>query len=137
RLPLAISVVHSPGRWCRGSTNVTEDLDKTHLLGPHSADSRTTVIIPPAEGTTLSASGGRLENHYPVLEMRGGKGVTGMGVVYIVEDAGRIFAVKSFQRRYARDLAFIERFVREARTWMLIGFHPNVVHAYRVEIIDA
>lgn len=116
---------------------MTEDLDKTQPLLSAQADDRSTLITPTEACQPMATVGGRLENHYPVLEVRGGRGVSGMGVVYIVEDAGRLYAVKTFQRRFARDLAFIERFVREARTWMLIGFHPNVVHAYRVEIIDA
>ena len=117
---------------------MTEDLDKTQPIGGARHDDRSTLIAhSKTPDTSLLATGGRLENHYPVLEVRGGKGVTGMGVVYVVEDQGKLYAVKTFQRRFARELAFIERFVREARTWMLIGFHPNVVRAYRVEIIDA
>lgn len=114
-----------------------EDLDKTQPYFALTEDDRSTLITPRDGAVSMATVGGRLENHYPVLEVRGGRGVTGMGVVYIVEDAGRLYAVKTFQRRFARELAFIERFVREARTWMLIGFHPNIVHAYRVEIIDA
>lgn len=119
-------------------SNKQEDLDRTIAVPQGHYDDRATVISrPPGYVSPPVPTGSRLENHYPVVEVRGGKGVTGMGVVYIVEDEGRLYAVKTFQRRFARELAFIERFIREARTWMLIGFHPNIVHAYRVEIIDA
>lgn len=83
-----------------------------------------------------------LEDRYVILETHGGSGESGMGVVFIVEEktagepggAPRRFAVKTFQPRFGRHLEFIERFIRESETWMLVGFHPNVVHAYRLEI---
>lgn len=121
-----------------GSMEVTEDPEITRVLAGQAHDDRSTIIAQRDDSQPAGAAiGARLENHYPVIEVRGGRGVTGMGVVYIVDDGGKMYAVKTFQRRFARELAFIERFVREARTWMLIGFHPNIVHAYRVEIIDA
>lgn len=81
--------------------------------------------------------GEELDGRYRIIERRGGHGKTGMGVVYLVEDGDQRFAVKSFQRRFGRDLLFIQRFIREARTWILIGAHPNIVRAYWVDIIDA
>ncbi len=83
-----------------------------------------------------------LEEHYTILETHGGSGQSGMGIVFIIEEktagaacgGGRRYAVKTFQPRYGRNLEFIERFIRESETWMLAGFHPNIVHAYRLEI---
>jgi serine/threonine protein kinase len=81
--------------------------------------------------------GDTIDGKYNVVQVFGGSGKSGMGVVYIVEIGGRRLALKSIQRRYAKDLSIVERFLREARTWMLLGFHPHIVHAYRIDIIDA
>ncbi len=92
---------------------------------------------PPSD--ELLGVGDLLDGRYRIAELRGGRGVSGMGVVYIVDDeaAGGRYAVKSFQRVYARKLLIVQRFVREARTWMLTGFHPNIVQAFHLDIIDA
>ena len=81
--------------------------------------------------------GALLDNRHSVLEVRGGRNVSGMGVVYIVSDGERRLAVKTFQRRFAQELPFVQRFIREAYTWMLLGFHPNIVRAYHLDIIQA
>ncbi|MCF6287022.1 MAG: serine/threonine protein kinase, partial [Candidatus Hydrogenedentes bacterium] len=84
------------------------------------------------------AIGYRLDDHFEIKEIRGGKGVSGMGIVFIVEDDhGRRYAVKTLQRRFRQELHLVQRFVREARTWMLIGVHPNIVCAQRLDIIEA
>jgi len=112
-----------------------EDPEKTRAVP---VEQLTTLLADdPSAGAQQEAAMAGIHKHYPVLEIRGGRGVSGMGVVYIVEDEGKLFAVKSFQPRFGRELAFVERFIRETRTWMLLGFHPNIVHAYRVDIIDA
>jgi len=82
--------------------------------------------------------GYRLDDRFEIVEIRGGKGASGMGIVYIVEDNhGRRSAVKTLQRRFRQELQLLQRFVREARTWMLIGAHPNIVCARRLDIIEA
>lgn len=98
-----------------------------------------TVIVggPPAEEPSLWPIGGEIEDRYHVLEIRGGRGISGMGVVYILEDDGRCLAAKTFQRRFAQRLDFIQRFIREAQTWILLGNHPNIVRAHHFDIIDA
>jgi len=79
-----------------------------------------------------------LDDRFEIVEIRGGRGSSGMGIVYIVEDGhGRRSAVKTLQRRFRQELHLIQRFVREARTWMLIGAHPNIVFAERLDIIEA
>jgi len=72
-----------------------------------------------------------------VIDIRGGDGITGMGVVYIVREGAKKLAIKTFQSRYASELPLIQRFIREAQTWILAGFHPNIVRAYRLEILQA
>jgi len=60
----------------------------------------------------------------------------GMGVVFIVLEK-RInykFAVKTFQDKYWRSIASVERFKREGILWTNLGKHPNIVQAHWVEI---
>ncbi len=78
-----------------------------------------------------------IDGKYQIEHVYGGSGKSGMGVVYIVSIGGRHIALKSVQLRYAKDHVIVERFLREARSWMLLGFHPHIVHAYRIDIIDA
>lgn len=97
-----------------------------------------TVIVPRrgSEDFELYPVGARIDDRYKVVDVRGGRGRSGMGIVYIVEeDDGRLLAAKTFQRRFARDLPLIQRFVREAQTWMRVGFHPNVTRALRLEMV--
>ena len=99
-----------------------------------------TVIISNSQGEIPHSQvvGTVLDDQYTIVEVRGGQGVSGMGVIFIVKDLqDRIYAVKTFQRRFAQDLSFIQRFIREARTWMLLGFHPNIAHAYSLDIIES
>ncbi len=90
-----------------------------------------------ADPRFITSPGCALDERYRVLEVKGGPGVSGMGVVYIVESEGKRFAAKTFQHRFSQNLPLVERFLREARTWLLTGFHTNIVHAYFLDIIDA
>ena len=109
--------------------------ETTVLLDAH----RTPVGIGPSQEphARLWSVGDAIEGRYTVVDIRGGRGVSGMGVVYILDDHGRRLAAKSFQEQFARNLPLIERFLREARTWLLTGFHPNIVHAHFLDIIEA
>ncbi|MFA6242180.1 MAG: protein kinase [Candidatus Hydrogenedentales bacterium] len=90
---------------------------------------------PPAENCLKV--GNLLDERYSVLDVRGGPGVSGMGIVYVLEAEGARFAAKTFQHQFSQNLSLIERFLREARTWILTGFHPNIVHAYFIDIVEA
>ncbi|HRI88064.1 MAG TPA: protein kinase [Candidatus Hydrogenedentes bacterium] len=90
-----------------------------------------------AESFRTSAIGSMLDDRYRVLDVKGGPGRSGMGVVYIVEADGVRLAAKTFQHQFSRNLSLVERFLREARTWLLTGFHANIVHAYYIDIIGA
>ena len=81
--------------------------------------------------------GNVLDGKYQVLEAKGGPGVSGMGVVYITDAGDTRYAAKTFQHQFGQNLALVERFLREARTWILTGFHVNIVHAYFIDIIGA
>ena len=69
----------------------------------------------------------KIDNQYRVTEKYYG----GMSVVYIVLDefSQRRFAVKTVKEEYIPDRTVVERFAIEARTWMNIGRHDNVVEA--------
>ena len=99
-----------------------------------------TLVVVPDNGSVAEAwaVGARIENRYTVAEICGGRGVSGMGIVYILDDdrRGRV-AAKTFQHRFAGNLSLVERFLREARAWLLAGVHPNIVRAYSLDIIDA
>lgn len=113
---------------------------ETEVLQPRQAQ-LSTLIVDEAPVEAISETwhvGYRLDDRYVIREIRGGQGSSGMGVVFIVEDdRGEWSAVKTLQRRYRRDLFLLQRFVREARTWMLVGAHPNIVRAKKLEIVEA
>lgn len=113
---------------------------KTEVLKQGSQQVSTLIVdhAPPAEIAETWHLGYRLDDRFEIIDIRGGKGASGMGIVFIVQDDhGRRSAVKTLQRRFRRELYLLQRFVREARTWMLIGAHPNIVRAERLEIVEA
>ncbi|MCC6143117.1 MAG: serine/threonine protein kinase [Candidatus Hydrogenedentes bacterium] len=113
---------------------------KTQVLTGAFAHADTMIVnAPPVEELSEAWHVGyRLDDRYEVKEIRGGKGASGMGIVFIVEDDhGTRSAVKTLQRRFRTELHLLQRFVREARTWMLVGAHPNIVCAHKLEIIEA
>ncbi|MCC6696328.1 MAG: protein kinase [Candidatus Hydrogenedentes bacterium] len=81
--------------------------------------------------------GNVLDGKYQVLEVKGGPGLSGMGIVYITDAGDTRYAAKTFQHQFSQNLDLVERFLREARTWILTGFHVNIVHAYFIDIIGA
>jgi len=113
---------------------------KTQVLKPNPRHVSTIIVdsTPLEEINETWHLGYRLDDRFEIIDIRGGKGSSGMGIVYIVEDGhGCRSAVKTLQRRFRRELHLLQRFIREARTWMLIGAHPNIVRADRLEIIEA
>lgn len=71
-----------------------------------------------------------------IIQILGGPGKSGMGIVYIGYDDihEEIAAIKTFQNRLFEDHAIVERFKWEAETWVRLGKHYNIVEAKRVEI---
>ena len=69
----------------------------------------------------------KIDNQYRVTEKHFG----GMSVVYIVLDefSQRRFAVKTLKQELLEDRTAISRFSAEARTWMNLGRHENIVEA--------
>jgi len=62
----------------------------------------------------------------------------GMGLVYVCHDLSehRLVALKTLQDHLITQFTGMERFVREARTWIMLGRHLNIVHASKVEQIQ-
>ena len=79
----------------------------------------------PPEGTTPAALG--------PYEIRGIIGAGGMGIVYQGWDArlNRSVAVKTLKPELAKEPAFCERFLREARAVASLS-HPNVTQIYYI-----
>jgi serine/threonine protein kinase len=74
--------------------------------------------------------GDLIEQRFEVQQIRRGF----MGVVYISYDRHRRRKVvlKTYQNKYLRDEAAIERFAAEVEIWMRLGSHPHIVRAYDV-----
>ncbi len=73
-----------------------------------------------------------------VLNIVGGAGKTGMGVVYICYHSrwDFIVALKSFQNRFLSSPEIIRSFKREALAWISLEKHPYIVNAISVDTFD-
>lgn len=76
----------------------------------------------------------KIDDQYRVVEKHRG----GMSIVYIVLDefSQRRFAVKTLKEELLLDRVAVNRFAQEARTWMNVGRHPNIVEAIIYREID-
>ncbi len=77
-----------------------------------------------------------IAGEYHVLNVFGGAGRSGQGVVYLVEekDAPAPFVLKTIQG--AQDAGRRAHLVREAEVWVSLGFHPYIVPALWVRELD-
>ncbi len=75
--------------------------------------------------------GDRIENRYEIHQILKG----GMGVVYICFDRENRhpFALKTFKDRYLNSQSIRDRFIREAKIWIELGKHRNIVRAHWVQ----
>jgi tetratricopeptide (TPR) repeat protein/tRNA A-37 threonylcarbamoyl transferase component Bud32 len=82
--------------------------------------------------------GDRIENRYEIHDIRGGPGKSGMGIVYVCYDREYkvLVAIKTFQDRFLKDHASINRFKWEAEAWVRLEKHHNIVQAKYVMEID-
>jgi len=71
--------------------------------------------------------GDKIDGQFEVI----GKHVGGMGIVYITVDdfSGRKYAVKSIKEELLKDPNTLRRFSMEARTWINLDRHDNIVQA--------
>lgn len=63
-----------------------------------------------------------------------GKSEGGMGVVFFCEDmeSGGKIVLKTLKDKHLREKT-VQRFIEEARIWLRLGYHPNIVWAKSVE----
>jgi len=76
----------------------------------------------------------KIDDQFKVVEKHRG----GMGLLYVVLDdfSQKRFAVKTLKEEGLEDRQMINRFAAEARTWMNVANHPNVVQAILCRQID-
>ena len=79
----------------------------------------------------------RLGIPYGPFEVTGLK-IGGQAVIYTVlaDHGSSIYALKTFQNWCYRDRGMFERFMREAEIMIDLGWHPNLLHAYTVFLIN-
>ena len=103
-------------------------------LNPDAAEIRSALLsLPPLPPEREDFQRGQIlhvqdmPHSFRVLEVKKG----GFGAVYVVEDLENQnrWAFKTFQSKYLWSDEDRERFMREARTWVRLDHHPNVVHA--------
>ncbi len=82
--------------------------------------------------------GDKLLDRYEIRDIKGGRGKSGMGIVYIALDSewNQMFAIKTFQTYYLWDKDVIDRFMNEAETWVHLERHTNIVFANFVKKIE-
>ncbi|MCX7597414.1 MAG: PQQ-binding-like beta-propeller repeat protein [Armatimonadetes bacterium] len=78
--------------------------------------------------------GQKIDNQFVVLDRFAG----GMGIVFVVLDelTHHKFAVKTLKPELIANPTAIDRFRQEARTWLSLGHHPNLVYAAVYREID-
>jgi serine/threonine-protein kinase len=126
---------YTPDAWTQALRSVIEQLAPTHVLLPHTYQTRDFVpmlaarLRKPAPSLT-----GRAVGHFQVHERIGGGG---MGVVYRATDMreGRTVALKVLQPALDADPAAPERFRLEARTLSALD-HPNICTVHEIGETD-
>jgi serine/threonine protein kinase len=76
---------------------------------------------------------------FKVLKVLGGEGITGIGVVYVVEDSkneNKVIAIKTLQDQFLELEKKVKTFKQEALSWVLLDHYPYVVNAFFVINID-
>jgi serine/threonine protein kinase len=81
-------------------------------------------------------AGDYIAGEYRILKVFGGKGRSGMGVVYLVEHRSfyEPFVLKTYQSDVLGERK--TRFLKEAETWVHLGSHPNIVRCLWVNEVD-
>lgn len=78
--------------------------------------------------------GYKIRNRYEIRDIKEG----GMGIVYIAYDHlwKQYFAIKTFKKEYLWNENAVNRFMREAETWINLDMHENIVLANLVVKIE-
>jgi tetratricopeptide (TPR) repeat protein len=82
-------------------------------------------------------AGDTICGRWQVRSICGGRGRSGMGVVYVVDDRlrGEVLAVKTLQPQFVGNHRIRELLRREANAWLGMGRHPNIVALNFVEAL--
>jgi serine/threonine protein kinase len=82
--------------------------------------------------------GDMIGSDFKVIDICGGEGKSGMGIVYVCLYAqlNVIIALKTFQDKFINFEEIKESFKQEAKIWINLESHPNIVNAGTFEIID-
>ena len=85
-------------------------------------------------GGTNWKIGEKIDNQYTVIKEH----IGGMGIVYEVVDdfSGKKYAVKSLRDDLLENKEAIERFSIEAKTWINLDHHINIVQAMMFRVVD-
>ncbi|MEW6112891.1 MAG: protein kinase, partial [Thermodesulfobacteriota bacterium] len=120
---LGFSVTRSPAGDVRGPKLVS--------VADRQTSARRDLARPPEEGEWKV--GETIENLYDVRDIKRG----GMGAVYIVHHKrwNVMLAVKSLLQSLRQNPEDRALFVKEAETWIQLGFHPNIAACYYVRTI--
>lgn len=83
--------------------------------------------------------GDAIQGRWVVRSICGGRGRSGMGVVYIVDDRlyGGTHAVKTLQPHLVADTRVRDLIRAEANLWLAMGRHPNIVALTYVETLQS
>ena len=108
--------------------------DNKNACLQHMLEEQTRETQSVAEPIEAWSKGYKIDNRYEILDIKEG----GMGIVYISCDreSYQIFAIKTFKKEYLWDEAAINRFMREAETWVNLDLHDNIVRASVVKKIE-
>ncbi len=81
----------------------------------------------------LWAVGEKIDNQYSIINEH----IGGMGIVYEVVDdfSGKKYAVKTLREDFLQNEEAIERFGVEAKTWVNLDHHPNIVQAMLFRVV--
>lgn len=82
--------------------------------------------------------GDKILNRLEIIEILGGPGKSGMGIVYLCYDCVQQTPVvlKTLQDRFLEDKSYRDQFINEAEVWVKLGKHRNIVNAYGVQEIE-
>ncbi len=119
-----------------GFSVTTTPVDKRNNPAQALSKAKTTIPIQPPPSKKREAEwnvGQVIENLYEVTDIKYG----GMGAVYVARHMrwNTMLAIKSLLRKLRKNEEDRALFVKEAETWIDIGFHPNIAACYYVRNI--
>lgn len=82
--------------------------------------------------------GDKIGGMFEIRNILGGEGKSGMGTIYICYYRWhqKLYALKTYQKKYAIIELFTNTFYKEALSWMGLESHPNIVQAHWVHKFD-